>query len=237
MLPADLTLFSHVASRPEEELDLAQAALLIAEPEYPSLDVARYLEAIDRLGVAARRFLDSPHHAEEPPLRRITRFLHGQQGFHGNAQDYYDPKNSFLNEVLDRKTGIPITLAVVVVEVAHRAGVEAWGVGFPGHFLVRGRVADRPIFIDPFNGNLLDSASLRELHQRATGQNREPDPRLLEPVSKRAILTRMLMNLRTIYQQRSDGERLRGVLLRLQILSPSDELDRALGKLPKRLPN
>jgi regulator of sirC expression with transglutaminase-like and TPR domain len=223
MEAADLALFRYHASRPEPELDLAQASLLIAEPEYPGLDVAHYLDKLDRLGADARRFLDGPDFAAEPPLRRITRLLHGERGFHGNAGDYYDPKNSFLNEVLDRKVGIPITLALVVVEVSRRAGVDAQGVAFPGHFLVRGRANFGLLLIDPFTGEQLDPAGLRALNVRATGEDKDPDPRLLEPSTKRNILIRMLNNLRGIYAHLGDSDRLRGVLARLQLLSPSEE--------------
>jgi regulator of sirC expression with transglutaminase-like and TPR domain len=239
MEAADLALFRYHATRPEPELDLAQAALLIAEPEYPGLDVAHYLDKLDRLGADARRFLDGPEFAAEPPLRRVTRLLHGERGFHGNEGDYYDPKNSFLNEVIDRKVGIPITLAIVVVEVARRAGVDAHGVAFPGHFLVRGRTSFGPLMLDPFNGELLDPAGLRAFNLRATGEDKEPDPRLLEPATKRTILIRMLNNLRGIYAHLGDDHRLRGVLARLHLLSPTDEPapEQKTPPKPDRLPN
>src|SRR5262245_2479578 len=131
---AELTLFAHVASRPDAELDLAQAALLIAEDEYSGLDVAAYVERLDRLGELARARLvdvDKPGDRRFPArLERVLAFMYREQGFHGNAVDYYDPRNSWLNDVLDRKTGIPITLAVVLLEICARAGVEAAGVSF-----------------------------------------------------------------------------------------------------------
>src|SRR5439155_2918316 len=133
----------------------ARAALLIAEPEYPGLELEQYLAALDRLGVEARARLERPGAASEPPLRAVTRLLHDELGFRGNADDYYDPRNSFLNEVLDRRTGIPITLAIVMLEVAARAGVQAHGVSFPGHFIVRSPGASPssgPKFFDPFDG-------------------------------------------------------------------------------------
>jgi regulator of sirC expression with transglutaminase-like and TPR domain len=212
----DLTLFRHLVTRPDAELDLAQAALLLAEQEYPGLDIPRFLAQLDELGAAAAR---EPARPGEPPLRRIARHLHEAAGFHGNDDDYYDPRNSYLNEVLTRRTGIPITLAVVLIEVARRAGVVAQGVSFPGHFIVRG---EGPIFIDPFDGELLDAANLRELHERITGQARDPEPRLLLPASKRAILARMLNNLRAIFADRGDRERLQQVLDRMQVLEAAD---------------
>jgi regulator of sirC expression with transglutaminase-like and TPR domain len=232
---ADLALFAHFARRPEAELDLARVALLIAEPEYPGLDLEQYLAALDRLGAEARSRLDRPG-GGELPLRRVTTLLHDELGFHGNEDDYYDPRNSFLNEVLDRRVGIPITLAVVVLEVAARAGVPAHGVSFPGHFLVRTPAAGGPRFIDPFDGRVLDQAGLRRLMARATGEERDPDPRLLEPCTRAQLLLRMLNNLRGIYAARGDEERLRGVLERMQILQPTDELGRALEQLNPRPP-
>ncbi|HZS39628.1 MAG TPA: transglutaminase-like domain-containing protein [Polyangia bacterium] len=231
---ADLAMFAHFARRPEAELDLARAALLIAEPEYPGLDLEQYLSALDRLGADARSRLERPRAAGELPLRSVTRLLHDELGFRGNADDYYDPRNSFLNEVLDRRVGIPITLGIVMLEVAARAGVQAHGVSFPGHFLVRTPGAEEtsaPRFIDPFDGALLDAAGLRRLMARATGEERDPDPRLLEPASKEQILVRMLNNLRGIYSARGDEERLRGVLERMQILQPTDELGRQIARL------
>jgi regulator of sirC expression with transglutaminase-like and TPR domain len=228
---ADLTLFSHVVSRPEAELDLAQAALLIAEGEYPGLDVSHYMDLIDRLGAAARDRLAGGEPGSETALRQIAALLYQEHGLRGNLEDYYDPRNSFLNEVLDRRVGIPITLAVVFIEVCQRAGVAARGVSFPGHFLVRAPGARGPLFVDPFDGRLLAPDDLRRLYTRSTGEERDPDPRLLEPADKRQILIRMLNNLRGIYAGRSDRERLRGVLERLQVLAPSDELARQLEEL------
>src|SRR5258707_382988 len=124
MARAELTLFAHVAARPEAEIDLAQAALLIAEDEYPGLDVASYIDRLDSMGAAARAHLmevDKPGDRRSPArLERVLTFVYRELGFSGNATDYYDPRNSWLNDVLDRKTGIPITLAVVLLEIFAR---------------------------------------------------------------------------------------------------------------------
>ena len=135
----DLTLFAHLCARPEAELDLAEAALLIAAAESPGLDVARYLGLLDELGRRAAAAV-SRCAGDEARIERAVGFVYGEAGFHGNDEDYYDPRNSFLNEVLDRRTGIPISLALVLTEICQRAGVEARGVSFPGHFLVRCQV-------------------------------------------------------------------------------------------------
>jgi regulator of sirC expression with transglutaminase-like and TPR domain len=217
----EITLFSHLVARPESELDLTRAVLLIAEPEYPGLDVARYVEELDRLGAAAaQRIAASP---ARPPLANVIRYLYEELGFRGNLEDYYDPRNSFLNEVIDRRTGIPISLALVLTEICQRVGIEARGVSFPGHFLVRVDVDGDAMFIDPFDGRLLDRRQIADLHQRATGEEGPIDPRVLAPASKRQVLARILNNLRNIYERAGDRERLLGVLARMQVLRPDDE--------------
>jgi regulator of sirC expression with transglutaminase-like and TPR domain len=241
---ASLRLFAHHAARPEPELDLPRAALLLAEPEYPGLDCVAYLDRLDELGRLARERIaggwagrgagdtERPGPAVPRELAQLLQFFYGELGFCGNTDDYYDPRNSFLNEVLDRRTGIPITLALVLVEVARRAGLTAFGVGFPGHFLVRFENAQHgPILVDPFEGCVLDAAGLAELAGRSTGRAAAPDPRALEPASKANTLIRMLNNLRGIYAAREESERLRSILERLEVLAPSSELRRQIEAL------
>jgi regulator of sirC expression with transglutaminase-like and TPR domain len=230
---AEISLFSHLVARPESDLDLARAALLIALPEYPTLDVAKYIEELDRIGAtAALRIAESQ---ELPPIGIVIRYLYEELGFHGNTTDYYDPKNSFLNEVLDRRTGIPISLALVLTEVCRRVEIDARGVSFPGHFLVR--VTDESgdvMFIDPFDGRLLDDRHLAELHERAIGKEAPIDPRVLEPATKGHVLLRILNNLRAIYERGGDQDRLLGVLARMQVLSPDDEIHGRIRQLAGR---
>jgi regulator of sirC expression with transglutaminase-like and TPR domain len=244
MARAELTLFAHIAARPDNEIDLASAALLIAEDAYPGLDVAASVQELDRLGAEARQRLAPLHKPGDPlaaveaKLARVLELLYRELGFHGNERDYYDPRNSYLNDVLERRAGIPITLAVVLIEVLRRAGIEASGVGFPGHFLVRTAGARGPIFVDPFAGTILTRDTLRALHERVTGEARDPDPRLLEPIGARAILVRMLNNLRGIFATKTEPVRLRQTLERLMVLSPSAELATeiaALGGAPPDL--
>lgn len=237
---AELTLFAHVAARPDAEIDLAQAALLIAEDEYPGLDVAAYVERLDAMGAAARQLLlelDKPGDRRSAArLERVLDFVYRELGFAGNARDYYDPRNSWLNDVLDRKVGIPITLAVVLLEILGRAGVEAAGVSFPGHFLVRSPGPNGPLFVDPFDGRILTRDGLRELHGRVAGEPSDPDPRLLEPASKKQVIVRMLHNLRGIFAAGGDRSRLRAVLERLEILTPSEDLRREIVSLGGEAP-
>jgi regulator of sirC expression with transglutaminase-like and TPR domain len=219
-------MFAHVVGRPDAEIDLAEAALLIAETEYPGLPIARYTGMLDELGRTAADIVAQP--SDRPGIERVLRYLYEEARFRGNADDYYDPKNSFLNEVLERRVGIPITLALVVTEVCKRARVEAQGVSFPGHFLVRSPAPNGLYVADPFEGKLMTQADLRALLARTTGTPKDPDARMLEAASPRQIVVRMLNNLRGIYANRGDREREREMLERLFILSPTDEIKRDL---------
>jgi regulator of sirC expression with transglutaminase-like and TPR domain len=214
----DLTLFAHVVKRPDADLDLGQAALLIADATSGGVDVAHYVGVLDEL--AARAGIAAPRNdgENETAMRRLLDFLYGVERFRGNQEDYYDPRNSCLDQVLDRRLGIPITLAIVVLEVARRCEITARGVSFPGHFLVRAPGAKSTLFVDPFDGKILSGAEMRALHGKTTGEARDPDPRVLEPADKQQILIRMLNNLRAIWEERSDEERLRAVEERLEIL-------------------
>jgi regulator of sirC expression with transglutaminase-like and TPR domain len=226
----NLTLFAHLCGHNEAELDLAEAALLIAEAEYPGLDLARYTAALDDLGRGARAAVETAT-SPEGRVERAVRFLYEDAGFHGNDDDYYDPRNSFLNDVLDRRTGIPISLGLVLTEVCTRAGVDAQGVSFPGHFLVRSDTPRGIIVIDPFTGRPLDTDELRALYTRAGGDEHASPARALEPATKAQVLVRMLNNLRAIYEKEGDDERLRGVLERIQVLAPGDALRRQIERL------
>jgi regulator of sirC expression with transglutaminase-like and TPR domain len=226
----NLTLFAHLCGRSDADIDLAEAALLIAEAEYPGLDLARYTGVLDDLGRGARAAVGKATNVEGR-VERAVRFVYEDAGFHGNEDDYQDPRNSFLNDVIDRRTGIPITLALVLTEVCRRAGVDAQGVSFPGHFLVRSDTPRGIIVIDPFTGRPLSTDELRALYTRAGGDDRSPPARALEPATKAQILVRMLNNLRAIYEKDGDDERLRGVLERIQVLAPGDALRRQIERL------
>lgn len=232
----NLTLFAHLCARPEAELDLAEAALLVAEAEYPGLDVRRYIGRLDDLGrganAAVAKAKPGPEgHMEEARIERMLRFVYEDAGFHGNDEEYYDPRNSFLNDVIDRRTGIPITLAVVLTEICRRAGIEARGVSFPGHFLVRSDTPRGAVLIDPFAGRALAREELKALYSRVTGEDREPPPRLFDPATKVQILVRMLNNLRGIYEQQGDNVRLCAMLERIQAISPGEGLRKQIERL------
>ncbi len=210
MLPAARERFAQLVSGPEEELDLAEAALLIAQEEHPELDVAAYLRRLDGLAAAVRARLPE---APEPTdiIHSLNIQLFGEEGLAGNESEYYDPRNSFLNEVLDRKRGIPITLSVIYLEVGRRLGLPLAGVGFPGHFLVKYSGADGELVLDPFAGGV--TLSREELAQKLRRMYGDANPflaqipQLLAPASKKEILLRMLHNLKGIYLQQNDFTR------------------------------
>ena len=198
--------------------DLAIAALMIARVEYPKLDAGPYLDQLDAIGHEARsRVADAPPLADEAPtgvdpqrysqVMALNQYLFGEMRFVGNELNYEDPRNSFLNEVLDRRTGIPITLALLYIEIARRAGVQAEGVNFPGHFLVRCRARRgspyEDLIIDAFHGGALLSRELLRRQAAAHGDEEEVDEdfesRLLPHATKPQILARMLLNLKRLY--------------------------------------
>ena len=229
--------FREYARSSDDELDLLTGALLIARDAHPGLDLAEQRARLEALA----RPLAKHGLSRMPPTvqaRLLSDYLYVVCGFHGAKADYYDPRNSFLNDVLDRRTGIPITLAVVYIEVARQLGVDALGVGFPGHFLVRlgtqpgdpSAVRDEPVIVDPFDqGRLLDARALSDLLRRA--KVRTPlSNEMLEPARTRHVVARMLMNLRGIYTGLGDKQRLLVVLDRLIDLLPeltSELLERA----------
>ena len=201
------------------------------------LHVAAYVAKLDGLGAMARDRLRSlglerADGRAEQRLEAVLELLYRELKFKGNVGDYYDPRNSFLNEVIDRRTGIPITLAVVLMGVCRRVGIAAHGVSFPGHFLVRSAgKGGVPMFVDPFEGRPVSREQLDSLYEQATGDPGEMDPRYLEPASRKQILARMLNNLRNIYEVRGDCARLRRVLEQMAVVSPSDEVQNRLERL------
>lgn len=198
--------FEAMVTLPDDAIDLAHASLLIARAEYPDLQVGRYLAILDDMATVLRQRL----RGGETPRSRIAhlnRLLFEEYGFRGNREEYDDPRNSFLNDVLERRVGIPITLSTVYIEVGRRIGCPLAGVSFPGHFLVRytGRDAPAEIVIDPFNrGRLLTEADCRDLLRAATQDRLAFRPEMLKRASRREILARMLRNLKLIYREQRD---------------------------------
>ncbi len=234
---ADQIMFAHVVDRADEDIELDVAALLVGEAEAEGgLDIARYLAKLDAFAAAALRSVSS---GDDPfgEIRAINRVLFGEMGFRGNEDNYHDPKNSFLHEVIERRIGIPISLSIVYMEVARRMGVDVQGLCFPGHFLVRHDQADTCLIIDPFYmGLILDPGQLLERLRRAQGREAVLRPEMLQPANKRQILARLLTNLVEIYQRQGDLARSIAVLERMQILTPDDSsIRRELDRLHARI--
>ncbi len=226
--------FSEVVSRDDFSLD--EAALLIGAWDYPERDLAQYRELID--GIAERTAPDvrrAPNGIGR--ARAISDSLFDRLGFRGNTSDYYDPRNSFLCDVLDRRTGIPISLSVLYLEVSRRLGVLAQGVNFPGHFLVRVAIEDAWLFLDPFaGGRALTPSDLEALLRRTTTPDAVLEPSVIAAASKRQIVSRMLVNLAGIYGRNGDLPRSLDVLERLAVLEPSNpRLARDLSQLRERV--
>jgi regulator of sirC expression with transglutaminase-like and TPR domain len=191
-----------------EQTDLARAALGIARIGYPTLEPCPWLQRLDALAAAVRPRL-VPGASPEAAVAELTGYLFGDCGFHGNQQEYYDPRNSYLNDVLERRTGIPISLSVVLIEVGARVGLAIEGVGFPGHFLVRVRGREGPLLLDPFfGGRPITASELLARYRAFRGADVEALPRdALAPTGRRAILGRMLRNLLRVHLDRRDHER------------------------------
>lgn len=217
--------FAELVQLPEDDLPLDRACLLIAVHAYPDLDVDAELALLDDL--AGR--------APEPTFDGWHRLLFEDLGLNGAVEDYYDPANSFLNEVVRRRIGLPITLSVLGIEIGRRIGVHLEGVGMPGHFLLRHETPDSPVWVDPFaGGRLLDRDECEERFHLVNGASTPFLDSYLEPVGARAILGRILSNLKSIYASRGNLEALAWVYaLRLAIpgtpVLERRELARVLG--------
>lgn len=213
------TRFAELVSLDDGRINLAEAALLIAAEEYTQLDVKNYLGKLDQFGEMARERAASARDANDV-VRALNATLFEDLGFHGNRKSYYDPRNSFLNQVIDRRIGIPITLTVVYVEVAGRIGLKIQGVGFPHHFIAKHEAETGDIFIDPFSeGRLLNAAGCAELLTEISGGRDELQPEHLESVSNKRILARILLNLLGIYKA-SDPRRALAAIERLLLINP-----------------
>jgi regulator of sirC expression with transglutaminase-like and TPR domain len=212
----------------DARIDLAHACLMIAQDAYPQLDVERYLGEIERMALRLRGRLARAGGAEERIIG-LNQFLFEDLGYWGNTGDYYDPRNSYLNDVIDRRTGIPITLSILYMEVGRRIGLPLEGVSFPGHFLVRLRLRGGTLVLDPFAGGAPQSeAELRERVQRVIPPGvgdklpmaELPLEQFLEPASKRQILARLLRNLKGIFRETDEPQRMLEVLNRMLVVMP-----------------
>jgi regulator of sirC expression with transglutaminase-like and TPR domain len=227
---SELEAFASEIHKPDAGINLARAALVMGRFEYPDLDVAGYLSRLDRLADAAGHAAQS---ADLPALT-LAQFLFAKLGFSGNAGDYADPRNSFMNEVLERRLGIPISLSVLYIEIARRVDIQAQGVGLPGHFIVCVTLkSGEVIYLDPFHGGkALSEDDCRQRVAAVTGGALPFHESFLNPVQSRYILTRMLNNLKNFYAATHDMGRAAKVIERLLVLNPDDVTEmRNLGVL------
>lgn len=204
----------------EDRLELDRAALLIAAEEYPAMEVETYLYRLDMMGAEAKAHMTP---LADPAMRvmMLAQFLSEELGFRGNAENYYDARNSFLNEVIDRRTGIPITLSVVYLEIARRLGLPLFGVGLPGHFILKYVENGEEFFLDPFHrGQLLTEAGCREIVEQMYKGQLEFRSEFLAAVTRKQILTRMLQNLKVIYSREQDHSKTLSVIERILLIQP-----------------
>ena len=217
--------------RSDRDFELGRAALYIAQEEYPQLPVELYTLRLDCLAEAVKDRLDEE---TAPPvvLGELIHTLFEREGLRGNKESYHDPRNSFINDVLDRRLGIPLTLGIILLEVGWRLGLPLEGVNFPGHFLVRYRGAAEHLLIDPFDaGRIRVESQAQEVLDQQYGGVVRMQPAFLRAASKRDMIRRLLVNLKGLYVNVNDSERALSVVERLMLVhpaSPGERRDRGM---------
>ncbi|HSM83751.1 MAG TPA: tetratricopeptide repeat protein [Nodosilinea sp.] len=206
--------------RPTEQVSLARAALYIAQEDYPYLVVEDYLAMLDRMAAALSQRLPQDRYPLKI-IRAINDYLFTELNFSGNSLEYYDPRNSFLNEVLERRVGIPISLSLVYLELASRVGFPMVGVSMPGHFLIRPTVEEMDIFVDPFHrGEILFEQDCRDRIKQMFGDSAQLEPQHLRPIAPATFLVRLLTNLKLIYLQNRDVSKALDAINRILLIHP-----------------
>ena len=212
--------FFSIAQCNDAEIDLGLGALLIAKDAYPELDTSTYMEQLSRMALEVKEQIGE---TTEPSrqIAQLNHYLFEEKAFKGNQDDYYNPRNSYLNDVLERKLGIPITLSVVYIETSKRIGLPIAGVGFPGHFIVKHQGDHLETYIDPFHGGrILSDDTLREQLETVFQQPTPLQPEFLRQVSNREILARILRNLKQIYFKEKAYARAISASERITLLLP-----------------
>jgi len=232
-MTVSLDSFAQLLATEDVRIDLAHGCLMIAQDAYPGLNVERYLGDIERMAMRLRGRMPQTLAAEER-VAALNEFLFEDLGYRGNTEEYYDPRNSYLNDVMDRKLGIPISLAVLYMAVGRRIGLPLEGVSFPGHFLVRLRLRAGMLVLDPFAAGAPQSeAELRARLQRVIPAGATdnlpvaelPLDQFLEPATNRQILARVLRNLKAIYRETDKPERMLEVLNRMLLVAPESSAE------------
>lgn len=217
--------FLELTQRPEPLLDLVEASLVIALEEYPALDIDGYLRRVDGWSDAIRERVEGSRDIERI-VEEINRLLFEEEGFHGEAENYYDPRNTFLNEVLDRHAGLPLALSIVYLEISRRLGIDMSGVALPGRFLVKVCGTWGTIFIDPFDeGRVLTTAECQKIMDEVYGGGVRLREHHLRSSSRREIVGRVLSHLKSIYLSSNDLSRAIGSVDRLLMLDGKDSFE------------
>ena len=199
--------------------NLARGALLIALEDYPRIDVDGYLDELDGLALRAEKRCAK----SDPPIFRLGH-LHAEMfdadGYHGDTTSYYDPRNGYLNEVIDRKAGIPITLSIVFLHVATKLGFTAWGVGLPGHYIVKVQFELNEVYVDSFHGgSTLTLDEIAELVRQTSGGAKTLASEHLRAWKGRETLARVLANLYNMWNRAGDGRRAASARERMEMLA------------------
>ncbi len=214
--------FVRLVQQPEPAIDLARAALLIAAESDPGVDVDVELRQLEAWGEELRGLV-RPEWNNLQKLARLRAFLYEHLGFRGDQRDYYSPRNSLLHEVLRRRRGIPLTMAIVMMELGWRLGMPLEGVGFPGHFLVRLAGEPRDLLLDPYiDGRTMHEEDCRRILQETTGGRLEFGAELVVSVGKRDMIGRLLRNLKGAYLREGNDEGALAAVDRLLVMSPDD---------------
>ncbi|MEX2524128.1 MAG: tetratricopeptide repeat protein [Gammaproteobacteria bacterium] len=224
MIKPALKRFEHIVTGAGENINLVDGALLIASNEYPQLDIPAYRSRLESMARELQVQVDVCRNASDM-IDTVNRYLFEEQGFAGNLASFNDPRNSFLNDVLDRKLGIPLTLSILYMEMGNRVGLPVRGVAFPGHFLVKVALEGEDVVLDPFSrGLVLDR---QELHQRLrhftdSYRSERKLEQLLVPAGNRDILLRMLRNLKNVYFEAEDYEHALEMVNFMLVLAPDN---------------
>lgn len=217
--------FAQEVNRSDESINLARASLYCAQAEYPKLDVEKYLRQLDQIAKDIAVKLPSERYPLQV-IKTINNHLYNCLGFRGNSQDYYNPQNSFLNDVIALRTGIPLTLSIVYLEIAKRLNFPMQGIGMPGHFLIRPDFDDVGIFVDAFNqGEILFKQDCEAKLQQIYQQPVKLEARFLAPVTNKQILARMLNNLKQIYLHRREYSNVLAIMTGILILFPNNHYE------------
>lgn len=213
------TYFEKMMKQPEEQIHLAEAALYIARDEYPAIDISGYLAQLKEWGTLLKR--ESTKKPASSRLDLLNDLLFQKMQFSGNIDNYYDPKNSFLNDVIDSRKGIPISLSVIYLELAWSLGLDATGVGFPGHFLVRVNHRGSIVYVDAFyKGRMMTAEECAEFWKDISEGEVEFHSSFLSQLNKHQILIRMLRNLKGIYLEQKNYKKLIRVMDKLVVMNP-----------------